>query len=161
MSISPTFYEQLFLTKVFRAHFLYIQCSVGLYFFSARKLMLIQCWWNWLLISWSVFTSNVLAFFIIYDKIWLVKLTSGELGLHEGHGHHGQRWVGEVDPGNHLQRGMWNTDHQLRSSQWQKVQVQSKPLYVITVNVIIQLMWSLWSSTKLLVNNSGDFNLIS
>ena len=48
MSISPTFYKQLFHTKVLTAALrTYI---VGLNFFGTRKLaqkLFVKCWWNW------------------------------------------------------------------------------------------------------------------
>ena len=49
--ISPTFYEQLFCTKVWRAAFLYLHCRFVL--FGTRKLaqkLLIKCRWNWHLV---------------------------------------------------------------------------------------------------------------
>ena len=48
VSISPTFYEQLFRTKVFWAAFLYLR--LRFVFFGARILaqkLLVKCWWNW------------------------------------------------------------------------------------------------------------------
>ena len=50
VSISPTFYEQLFHTKVFWAAFLYLGLRF-VFFFGKRKLaqtLLVKCWWNWL-----------------------------------------------------------------------------------------------------------------
>ena len=49
VSISPTFYEQLFLTKVL-IHLLFAY-SFALWFFCKRKLLqklFVNCWWNWL-----------------------------------------------------------------------------------------------------------------
>ena len=53
-SISPAFYEQLFVRKSFEL--LFCAYVLGLYFFGKRKLaqkLLIKCWWNWLKVSIS------------------------------------------------------------------------------------------------------------
>ena len=52
VSISPTFYKQLFCTRVFCAAFM----CLGLWFVGKRKTekkLLVKCWWNWLLFSSS------------------------------------------------------------------------------------------------------------
>ncbi len=53
VSISSTFYEQLFVQKCFAQ--LFSNYSLALWLFgqriSAQKL-LVKCWWNWLLVKW-------------------------------------------------------------------------------------------------------------
>ena len=86
VSISPTFYEQLFRTQVFRAAILYLQ--LRFVFFGKRKSaqkLFVKCWWNWLKddVTGSVI-SNVGCNQAKFNelKTFLANYGIGRVGMH-------------------------------------------------------------------------------
>ena len=73
-SISSTFYNRLFRTKVFWAAFLYLQFS----FVSFWQKLLIKCWWNWP--QNRFFCTNLYWFIFLSDYSPLASYP----GLHGG-----------------------------------------------------------------------------